>query len=337
MYEENEISLKELVMVLIKDKKLIAVITLGVTLLAIIVSLLMPSVYEAQSQIVFSIPESVGSRFGTFVFPSQNVADYTPLLDSLEVKNEVKNKLELNSIDSSYEYNKDLKYVTVKTRANSAELAKETNDVFVKAYIDRINAQYKLMAIDKFVYMHQMNISNMNYQRQKTQSMINEKSVFLEILNPVYTLQKAVFSDPKSAALYAEKFNLDLGSLSNDVVLEEFVNEKYLELDAEIIDLKISLINMSESVKNSELLLKELIEEKDLLTKKTEDLSYSEELNDELTVLKSGIFQVSEAVTPNSSVAPRRLLNVMIGIVLGLTSAVFIVFFKHYWLNEKSS
>ena len=334
MYDENVISLKELIMVLLKEKKMLGVITLGFTLVAIIFSLLIPSVYEAQSQLVFTIPESDNSRFGSFNFPSQNVADYLPLLDSLELKNEVSVKMDVKSVSSSYVYNKDLKYVTVKTQAPSPVLAKQMNDVFVETYINRINAQYKLIAIDKFIYNHQMNILNLNFQKVKTLSMIDEKSAFLEILNPVYTLQKAVFSDPKSAALYAEKFNLDLGSLSNDVVLEEFVNEKYLALDAEIIDLKLSLINMNESLKNSNTLLAELTTEKELLVNRLSDLSYENDLYDELTVLKGGITQVSEAVTPKERISPQRSLNVAIGFVLGLIVAVFTVFFKHYWITE---
>lgn len=338
MYEENEISLKELLVVLMNQRKLIGLITIAVTSLAIVFSLLMPNVYEAQSQVVFTIPESEGSRFGTYVFPSQNVADFIPLLDSLEVKNEVAKKLELKStseVNSSYTFIKDNKYVTIKTQANSPEKAKELNDAFVSTYINRINAQYKLIVIDKFIYNHQMNISNLNYQKEKTQSMIEEKTVFLETLDPVYTLQKAVFSDPKSAALYADRFNLDLGSISNDVVLEEFVNEKYLAIDAEIIDLKTSMINMNESLKYSELLLKELKDEKEQFSKSIESLNYEDDLFDELTVLKGAISQVSEAVTPDSRISPRRTLNVAIGFVLGLMFGVFIAFFKHYWTTSE--
>ena len=338
MHEENEISLKELLVVLLNQRKLIGLITIAVTSLAIIFSLLMPNVYEAQSQVVFSIPESDGSRFGTYLFPSQNVADFIPLLDSLEVKSEVASKLELKNtsdINSSFVFNENYKYVTIKTQANTPEKAKELNDVFVSTYINRINAQYKLIAIDKFIYNHEMNISNLNYQKESTQSMIDEKSAFLEILDPVYTLQKAVFSDPRSAALYADKFNLDLGSLSNDVVLEEFVNQKYLAIDAEIIDLKTSMINMNESLKYSELLLKELKEEKAQFSKSLESLNYEDDLFDELTVLKGAISQVSEAVTPDSRISPRRTLNVAIGFVLGLMFGVFIAFFKHYWTTSE--
>lgn len=337
MYEENEISLKELILVLLNQKKLIALITLGATVLAIVISLLMPNVYEAQSQIVFTIPEENVSRFGTYVFPSQNVADYLPLLNSLEIKNEVAQKLDLESPETiviTYEFNKDNKFVSINTQGSTPEKAKELNDVFVQTYINRINAQFKLIAIDQFIYTHQMNISNLKYEKETTESMLIEKTAFLEELNPVYILQKAVFSDPQSASLYADKFNLDLGSISNDVVLEEFVNQNYLAIDGEITNLKISLINMNESLKNSEKLLNGLNLEKELFIKKIETLDYETSLNDELTVLKGGINQASAAVTPIDRVAPRRSLNVTIGFILGLMLGVFVVFFNHYW-NEK--
>lgn len=335
MYDENEISLKELIMVLIKEKKLILLLTLGITFIALVVTLLLPSTFEAQSQLVFTIPKSYESRFGIYEFPSQNVADYLPLLDSAELKNEVTTKLQIEGFNSSYVFNKDYKYVSIKTQANTPELAKEVNDTLVMSYINRINAQYKLIAIDKFINEHQLNITNLSFQKDKAQSMIDEKSAFIELLKPVYTLQKAVFSDPKTAALYADKFNLDLSSISDNVVLEEFVNEKYLEIDAEIIDLKTSLINMNESVKFSQILLDELLLEKKDFEAKLKALDYADDLKDELTVLQGGISQVSTAALPKNKISPRSSLNVAIGFVLGLMSAVFIAFFKHYWMSEK--
>ena len=335
MYEENEISLKELIMVLIKEKKLILFLTFGATFIALIVTLLLPSTFEAQSQLVFTIPKSYESRFGLYEFPSQNVADYLPLLDSMDLKNEVNSELQIEGFNSSYVYNKDYKYVIVKTQASTPELAKEVNDTLVRSYINRINAQFKLIAIDKFINEHQLNIRNLNFKKSKNQSMLDEKTAFIELLKPVYTLQRAVFSDPKTAALYADKFNLDLSSISDNVVLEEFANQKYMQIDAEIIDLKTSLIDMNESIKFSQILLDELLLEKKDFESKLKALDYADDLKDELTVLQGGISQVSTAALPKNKISPRSSLNVVIGFVLGLMSAVFIAFFKHYWMSEK--
>lgn len=337
MYEENEISLKELILVLINEKKLIALITAAFTIVAIVITLLIPKAYETESQIVFSIPESDNSRFGTFVFPSQNVSDYISLLSSQDVKNEVASLLNFesaSSVNAQISFNKENKYVNVKTSSSNPEKAKEINDVYVQTYINQIRAQYKQIAIDKFIYNHEMNLKNLDYQMEKVQSMLDAKTTFLMELNPVYTLQKALFADPKTAALYADKFNLDLGTLSNDVILEEYANEKYLEVEAEVIDLKSSLINMKENYKFSEKLLAELNIEKESFILSLDNNDYTKALNDELDILNGAIHQVNEAVIPVNEVSPKKILNVGIGMMLGMLAAIFAALFKNYWMSN---
>ena len=336
MIEENEISLKELILILLNEKKLIAIITATFTILAIIVTLMLPKVYEAQSQIVFSIPESSSSRFGTFAFPSQNIADYLPLLTSDEVKNEVASILEIESsgINPQVEFNKDNKYIFVKTSASTPELAKQINDTLIETYINRIRVQYKLESINKFIIYYQNRINSITFQVDRTQSMLSEKQIFLMDLDPKYTLQKALFADPKTAALYADKFNLDFSTLSNDVILEEYVSEKYLQIEAEVIDLRTTLINLSEELKFSEKLLSELNEENDQLESNFNTRNYNMILHDELDLLDGYIYQVSQAVLPENRISPKNSVNVMLGFIFGLTISVIYVFFKHYWKTE---
>ena len=332
MIEENEISLKELILILLNEKKLIAIITATFTILAIIVTLMLPKVYEAQSQIVFSIPESSSSRFGTFAFPSQNIADYLPLLTSDEVKNEVASILEIESsgINPQVEFNKDNKYIFVKTSASTPELAKQINDTLIETYINRIRVQYKLESINKFIIYYQNRINSITFQVDRTQSMLSEKQIFLMDLDPKYTLQKALFADPKTAALYADKFNLDFSTLSNDVILEEYVSEKYLQIEAEVIDLRTTLINLSEELKFSEKLLSELNEENDQLESNFNTRNYNMILHDELDLLDGYIYQVSQAVLPENRISPKNSVNVMLGFIFGLMISIIYVFLKHY-------
>lgn len=331
---EEEISLKELILVLVKEKKLVTIITVVTTIFAIIFTFMLPSVYEAQSQVVFSIPEEKGTRFGVFVFPSQNVQDYLPLLNSLDVKKEVAQIMGLDSTEEvqlTYNFNEKNKYVEISTQASSPELAKQLNDNVASTYINRIRAQYKQISMENFTNSLKNSITSLDYSKLVTQSMLKEKEAFLLELDPVYTLQKALFADPKAAALYADKFGLDLGSLSNDVVIEEFVNQKYLQIQAEAIDLKTSLINISEALKFNNILLEELLAEKEMFTKQIASLEYDDALNDELDILNGSILQVHEATLPLTKVSPRNSINVAIGLVMGLFLGVFVAFFKHYW------
>lgn len=336
MFDENEISIKELILVLLKEKKLIAIITTTFTVLAIIVTLMLPKVYETQSQINYNLQVNSETRFGTFIFPSQNIADYLPLLTSDEVRNEVASKLgvEANNINPQIIYNKENKYIFVKTTASTPELAKQINDALIQIYINRIRVQYKLETVNKFINFFQNSIKSDTFKVERTQSMLTEKQTFLMELNPKYTLQKAIFADSNTAALYADKFNLDFSTLSNDVILEEYASEKYLQIEAEVIDLRSSLINMSENLKFSEKLLVELNEEKNQLLLNLKTYNYNSILNDELDVLNSSISQVSEAILPASKISPKNSVNVGLGFILGFVLSIFYILLKYYWKSE---
>jgi len=336
MYEENEISIKELILILLKEKKLIAFITATCTVLAIIITLSLPKIYQTQSQITFNLPTENISRFGTYSFPSQNIADYLPLLTSDEVKNDVASELNISpsNVSAIIDYNKENRFVIVKTNASTPEMAKQINDTLVDIYIKRIRAQYKIEAINKFLNFELNSIKNDTYQIDITQSMIDNKILLLSEISPVYILQKAIFSDPETAALFASKNNLDFSKLSNNVILEEYANEKYLEIESEIIDLKSSLVNIRESLKFSEKILVELNDEKVKTNDDMEVLNYESILNDELDVLNGAIIQVSKAILPESKISPRNSLNVALGFVIGLAISVFYAFFKYYWKTE---
>lgn len=337
MYEENEISLKELILILLNEKKLIAIITVSFTVLAIFVTLMLPKVYETQSQINYNLPVNNETRFGAFIFPSQNIADYLPLLTSDEVKNEVASKLgiEANNVNPQIVYNKENKYIFVKTTASTPELAKQINDALVETYIYRVRVQYKLESINKFISFYQNSITSDTFKAEKTQSMLTEKQTFLMELNPKYTLQKAIFADSATAALYADKFNLDFSTLSNDVILEEYASEKYLQIEAEVIDLRSALIYYSENLKFSEKLLAELNEEKNQLLLNLKTNEYNSILNDELDVLNNSISQVSKAILPVSRISPRNSVNVGLGFIVGFTLSIFYIILKHYWKSEE--
>lgn len=333
MYEENEISIKEIILIFINNRKLIAVITSFFTIAAVIVTLSFPKSYETQSQIVFNLPISNESRFGTYYFPSQNITDYLTLLSSGEVRNEVALELKIPSskVIPQVEFNKENKFVIVKTVASTPELAKQINDVLVNTYIKRIRAQFKVEAINKFINYELNSIKNESYQVDITRSMIDQKSLLLSEIKPVYILQKAIFSDAESASLYANKNNVDFNGLSNNVILEEFANEKYLQIQAEIIDLRSSLINISESIKFSEKILIELNEKKEKTVKEIQALNYESILNDELDVLNGSIVQVSEAIVPSSEVSPRKIMLISSGFIFGFLASLITVLFRNYW------
>lgn len=154
MNEGNEISLKELILILLHDFKNIIVVTFTFTILAIIVTLSLPKTYQAQSQITFNLPLVNSSRFGEYTFSSQKVSDYLTLLYSDEVKNEV---VEVTQIASSnfkiqVDLDNESTIALIKTTSNNPDIAKKVNDVLIDTYIMKLRLQYKIDAIDRFIY-----------------------------------------------------------------------------------------------------------------------------------------------------------------------------------------
>ena len=134
--------------------------------------------------------------------------------------------------------------------------------------------------------------------------LINELELFLENISPVIILQKAIFSNLETDALYAKRNKLDLISLSSNGILEENVNHKYLEHELKIVNLKLMLINVNEVMKHTNKLLIDLNIEKDKTLKKLEKKNYELILNDELDVLNSSVIQTSKPIIHINKISP---------------------------------
>jgi len=299
------------------------------------VTLSLPKTYQAQSQITFNLPLVNSSRFGEYTFSSQKVSDYLTLLYSDEVKNEV---VEVTQIASSnfkiqVDLDNESTIALIKTTSNNPDIAKKVNDVLIDTYIMKLRLQYKIDAIDRFIYIHENNIKNRNFEIVKIESMINQLELFLNEINPVYTLRKAIFSDSEAAALYAENNILDHNAFSNSVIFEENLNEKYLEIVSNIIDLKLDIIDINEEIKFSNKLLIDLNAEKNKINNKSIS-NYDLMLNDELDILNGAIIQVNKATKPIRSILPKNIMNIFLGFSIGLTISVLYSLFKYYWKTQ---
>lgn len=334
--ENDEISLKELITILLSDWKSIVYTSLIVGVVVFLYTfLLVPRTYMASNDIMFNIPSTAGTKYGTYTFPSQSIVDYINPLTSRSVVQAVVDDLELEvdvdrllkSIDVNYKADDEQKFITVSVSFSNAELAKEINDSLIYHYINTLQNTYKKEAISQFIYEKNTSIDAITFNLEKVESAISEKSNYFETMKSVYTLQKGLFGDPTSAALYADQFNLDLSKMSDDVVVEEYLNQNYLKLEAELVDLEITKIEYLESIKFNTQLLDEL---EDIKSNQIEVVD-----NDNLNILYGSIYTVQDAFVPTRPESRGTVLNTLIAGVLAGMVMVFYVFFKHYWLNSE--
>lgn len=335
---ENEISLKELIMTLYNQRKLIVVITAFCVVFTLVYSFfIMSPIYEASSEALVNAPATVETRYGTYEFYTENASDYAQYALSDEVLDRVHDQLQIegtveglrNRITISND--KDSSRYILKTTGETSDDAKMLNDTIAKQFETMIRIMMKKHALDYFIGKYEVDIASLLNSIDQKEAIITDTKALLDTLEPIYTLQKALFSDPNAAAVYANQFGLDLSTLSENVMVEEFANENFFKVEQQYTDLKLELISLNQALNKTNAYLLDLLQEKkDFETKyRTDD--EAKILNDKLDVYGGQFLITSHAMEPESPVGPRKALNLAIGLVFGVMLGVFVAFGKAYW------
>lgn len=345
----DEISLKELIMNIWEERKLILLITFLVLTATIIYTFfIVTPIYKAETELLIKKPEPVQTRYGTYNFPSENINDYIEYLNSNAVIDRViyKNGLELignNGISNDSFRNKisiskeeESNRFSVAFEYKDSDRAYKINESLVKTYMNTIRIKYKLNAVEQFIYDYEVEIDNIENSIDREEKIMNETKELLDSITPIYTLQKLLFSDPEAAAAYANEFDLNISDISENIMTQEYVNDNYFSIESKYLDSKTSLISLRESLDRKRLFYEELIEEKELIEKLRNTENEEKILNGKMDVMRDNIIILSEAYSPINPISPNKLLNLAIGLVLGLMLGVFAGLFKAYWENSET-
>lgn len=339
--DEEEISLKELLLSLWNGRKLIALITSVFIIASAGYTFFIANArYEATSELIISIPESLETRYGTYKYPSENISDYTQFIKSSDVIDRVIKQMKLartrDSIRNaiSVEQGKEQNSFKIVVSGSDPELAKALNDTIMSQYIANLRIAYKRSAIDGFHQTISIEIDNLTNAIELNKSTIEKMKALLDEVQSIYTLQKSIFDDPKTAAKYADTFNLNLSKLSDDVMVEEFANENYFLVEQQLLDARVQLLKDEQTLENRQMLVKELDQEIKFYNEHYGTADELKILNGRADVFASNISIVSKAYLPENPVSPRKMLNLAIGLVLGLMCGVFAALFQAYWKSN---
>ncbi len=342
----DEISLKELLMALWQERVLlISVLLVTVLLTAVYTFFIAQPVYEASSELIIKTPKkgetlSANTLYGSYQFPTTNPLDYINFIKSSEVAKKVVSRAQLDQTVSVFqksiniEQDKDANRFIITTSANQADRAAEINTTLVNAFIETQRINYKRYAIEGFILNFERVIENLNISIESKQRLLQERKALLDQIKPIFTLQKSLFDDPETAAAYADKFDLDLNELSQNMLVAEQAHEIYFKMEEHYINTEDELINLRESLTNNKARLAELKAEKQLLIDALNDGNLATVLNGRVDVFADMVLVVSPAIAPQHPVAPRKVLNLAIGVALGTMLGIFAAFFRNYWKNS---
>jgi LPS O-antigen subunit length determinant protein (WzzB/FepE family) len=136
--------------------------------------------------------------------------------------------------------------------------------------------------------------------------------------------------------LEQERSNIKVQDAAQMQMRSEVINPLYSELQSRIAETTIELNTLKAAAKNFE----------DRISKNLERISEleSKSMDDKLDINKSirimddtnAIF-INPSLEPERPVGPQKLLNMMIGLVVGIILSTSIVLIRHYWRNGSTA
>lgn len=335
---EDEISLKELINILLKNWKLIAGITLIAGLIGGIYAWGIASpVYESKVRGSIDIPEEVETKYGPFRFNTRNNMDYLSVITSDRVLLETIRDLSLDTTPDSLENritvnNKDESNTfTFTVTSDTPETARSLMLTLRNNFMEETSYINKEKAINYFIRNSYVLLQS---HKEKEDYLINDIANTEELLKeikPTIVLQKSVLDDPLIAATIMKNNKLSFEELSNEMMLVEEINPNYVEVENQIILLKQELKDLSLEKDRNQRFNDELnIEKANLSALRWTNAANS--LNSGLLDIMSSVIIIDENPSiPINPIAPRKMLILAISLVLGLMVGVFTAFFKAYW------
>ncbi len=322
---EDEIDLRELFIVLWKGKKLIIAITLVFTILAgIITMFFIDPVYEAKLDILANFPEMVNTKYGDYKMLMTTNEQYVNLIHSNDVLKTTMQDMNYDINKSSIEnFSSDISVIkddkkpnsfTIKVQAGTPDEALKIANNLYKNYISFLNSMIKSRSVEYFSDYHSIEL-------RKNEDDLNSNSILLE------QYKKMLDQIPKTINQKDALESINIDSVDY-VVLENIINENYIKVELDIINLEQVIYNLENKINLSKQYLNELDQIRDSIAN-----------NDELAteyfkVINTSIQLPSEPVAPNNKISPSTSLNVIIGAIIGGMISVIYVLIKKYWFTE---
>jgi len=207
MPHEDEIDLRELLRTIIRYKKFIVVITVCVTLFAVVYSFLKTPIYEVKA--ILEIGYFTNTNTNTFLESPANLIQ----------------RLELNYIDNQKE-SKETSFLSkallIKGTNNLVELVIEaqSNEEGLKklnAIVDEVKLRHQKVIE---AYLKQMHIKISNIQAQKEELLVEKEKLSNFISNKTLMVDQILKDNPAVAAIYSIELNnksLELTELKNKI------------------------------------------------------------------------------------------------------------------------
>jgi LPS O-antigen subunit length determinant protein (WzzB/FepE family) len=206
--------------------------------------------------------------------------------------------------------------------------------VLTKHYMDEIVTMYKESALGYFVREKHVQSKQLDETLLNQEAKLKALEEEFKNVSPVITLQKMIISNPVYAAELSRSRGIRIEDLTDEMMLEEVVNENYLIFQGTIIELRKSIQDTKLEIEKNARHSIELRSEQNAVQNYILNGDDSKLTPDMLNVMESKIQLAAHPSYPESPIAPKKELTLAIALVLGGMLGVFVAFFKEYWKNN---
>lgn len=326
---DDEIELRQLIMVLWNRKVLIIVITLIFALLAGIYSkFFITPVYKTSFSIGVTIPKIYNTKYGPYELPMVSNTEYINLIKSSEVIKEtikdlgqdfegvsvqsISNRISFTSTD-----NGEQSIFNVNVSGYSPQETVDLANALYYNYAEYIDLMLKSRAINYYHDFYSIDLDHNQAKIESNKDLLERYEDLLETV-PSTINQKAAMeaiSDPNGY-----------------IVLENIINPNHTALEFRILEIKQEIATLESANERYTAYIEELTED----MAKLEEYYQADGVAEFDSNLKGNVevFRLSEPLIPGGKSSPNVTKNIVIAGVLGGMVSVFVAFFMAYWKRE---
>lgn len=334
----EEISLKEIISVLLNGKKLIAIITIVVVALAGFYSFFIQyTEYENDSLINVSIKDTVETPYGEFETPYRTLDEYTRIVKNSEV-------LKMTAKDMNNTYSEKRIASMINTEAITADRSFRIN---VKS--DKLEETYQIAQAhtDNYIQYLQFDLTKkaINYLYNKSNSDINVMEKKLEknsedmarakevLKNTPKTidLENALLTQTDYSQFVSPNGEFDSQEFKGQRIVSQEVHPSYEMITNRLTELEMERNDLLNYITVAKINMEELTKDKQSM-EDFQEIPSPDDINIGISQAMKNLVVVSQRPQLESrEITPGYKLNIAIAIVLGLMMGVFVAFFRDYW------
>jgi len=328
MENVEEISLRELIEVLLKWKKTIVITTILAMFVSGIISLFVLSpTYQVTTAVIVKENKGINSssvigslmneqelQIDTLISAFDNVVNGSRMLEQVRAISPDWEGISANGLKNiiKVEKVKDTTTVNFTVTASNPKDAATLANIVTKRFQEFVQDQNKDTLASKIVVAKKQ----MEFDMERLKENINKSTEELADIDKAIVYKKSIVDDPYIQELAARLGNTSVVNVSKLSVDSEEANPAYLKYLDQIASNQLEL-NIVETEYNE---IMKAEKQLDSIAKETG--------------MKSSV--VRNVIEPEHPIGPKKTLNVAIAAVLGLMISVFYAFFMEYWRTSGS-